>query len=158
MFDTFMHHVQIDESRLIAKTCLFDLQLGAYQDQYRMTNVRGESFSPQLPTGLAADIDYVTDRVLHVQVLYRPEKYSDEWLIESFKIVWGAGWALFACALISFTFTPLIGVPVTLVAASLWFGSLYFEKKWVTKRYARDLAHAAHPLVMELRLESEQVE
>ncbi len=159
MFDTFIHHVYIDESRLSRKTCSFDLQLGGYQDQYRMTNVRdvSTSSSTKIPTGLTADIDYVTDRMMHVQLVWRPES-GLEWFVEKFFIVWGVSLLLVTCALSLYSDHPLYGLLFPVICTLLWFGQFYFVKKRATKRYARDLVHTAYPLVMKLRQESMQVE
>lgn len=156
MFNSFIHHVHIDESRLKTKTCTFDLERGDYEDHYRMTNVRDASlsFSSSIPTGLTAEIDYVTDRVLHVQVHWIPERYSDEWLIEKFNVVWGTLWAVGCSVLIVFTEdASLVFLLFPIVFTPLWFGQFYFVKKRATKRYARDLAHGAYPRILEMKVD-----
>lgn len=160
VFNTFTHHIHVDESRLSGKTYSFDLSPGAYQDQYRMTNVRDVSKSslPAIPSGLSADVDYVSDRVVHVQIVWKPNRYSDEWLILKFIEVWGCLWILFAVIMILFSDAPLYGFVLPIVFAPLWFGKNYLVKKWATKRYAHHLAQAAYPGILKLRQASALIE
>ena len=156
MFNTFTHHVHVDDSKLSQKTYNFDLAPGAYQDQYRMTNVHDIATSslPRVPSGLSADIDFVSDRVVHMQLTWKPNRYSDEWLIQKFNEVWGCLWILFAVALILFSDAPLYGLVFPLVFGPIWFGQYYLVKKRATKRYAQHLAQAAYPGIIKLRQES----
>ena len=89
-----------------------------------------------------------------MQLTWKPNRFSDEWLIQKFNEVWGCLWILFAVTLILFSDAPLYGLVLPLVFGPIWFGQYYLVKKRATKRYAQHLAQAAYPGIIKLRQES----